>query len=142
METTTTVKTVAPQFRGIPKLATDAYLGEKLDKYGAENAARLRRERRIVWNLLKHILANGFTLDSVYDGEDAIKVRSAKEAMEVVFSVDESTVRFRHPGHHNLLGVYLVGGNDTDIVSDWSCPNANPGAWNDVLGAFDADRLA
>ena len=136
------VNTVAPQFRGIPALKGDEYLGPKLDKYGRENAARLKRERRIVWNLIKHVVANGFELDSVYDGGDYVPVKSAKDAMEAIFSVDDSTLRFRHPGHAKLLGVFLVGGNGVDIVSDYSAPNDNVGGWNDVMDAFSPDDYA
>jgi hypothetical protein len=80
-------------------------------------------ERRIVGKLIDQAIEEGWELDSVYDGEDYCSVgeKDKNTALEYVFSVDESTLRFRKPTC-DLRGVFIVLGNGIDVLSDWSEP--------------------
>lgn len=83
------------------------------------NETRLLIERRIVEKLLSTAQEDGWTIDSVYDGEEYIKTPTAAEALEAIFAVDDATVRFRK-GDGPLRGVYIVLGNCEDVLSDYS----------------------
>ncbi len=93
------------------------------------NTIRCLTERAIVRALIRECLDGGWVAYQVDDGEDLVKVRSENEAIDAVFAVDESRIRFRHvddtgrqPKLHNVL---LIGGNGEDIISDWHCGNAS-----------------
>jgi len=93
------------------------------------NDFRCKLERAIVRALVEECYRAGFVAHQVDDGEDLVKVRSTNEAVDAVFAVDESRIRFRHvddtgprPKLHNVL---LIGGNGEDIISDWHCGNAS-----------------
>lgn len=87
-------------------------------------------ERRIVWNLIAKLKAAGFTAVAVYDGEEYTKTPDAQAAMELIFNLDEASLRFirstdadayaADPDDVNEHGVLLVGGNGEDIISDWN----------------------
>lgn len=77
------------------------------------------RERRIVWNLLKHLEDNGITPTCVYDGEEIIPARSKKAVMEILFNRDEACVYFTQNSASNAW-VFFVLGNDIDVVSDYT----------------------
>lgn len=56
---------------------------------------RARLERRIVWNLINHVIGNGkFDLYYIYDGEQMTRVKTPKEAMELLFNLDEASLHF------------------------------------------------
>ncbi len=79
------------------------------------------RERRIVWNFLKHLESCGVEPRVVDDGDEETAVRSKKAVMELLFNLDEATVHFTEPQHLSGTGwVYFVLGNDIDVVSDYS----------------------
>ena len=100
------------------------------------------RERRIVWNLIQHLAAAGHQVVEVFDGEEYARTPTPKDAMEVIFNLDEARVFFmksRNPGKH---GVYLVLGNDLDVVSDWSYSTNDPDGFDAAMEKFDAEAFA
>lgn len=105
-----------------------------------------RRERRIIANLLSHMLRAGFVIDSVFDGEEWEGVDSkepTKSAMEHIFAVDEATVCFTHPGDERNQGqaIVLVMGNQEDIITDYSVSTAFP-LFTETINAFDVELYA
>ena len=98
-------------------------------------------ERRVVGNLIDHLLKKGFTLSSVYDGEEDTKVGTIKEAMEVVFNLDESRIYFENStgGNHNVL---IVLGNDGwDCISDWTFFHGDTDGFDAAMKEFDPERF-
>lgn len=85
-------------------------------------------ERAIVSALIRECDAAGFVTHGVDDGGDEDQpATTPAEALEAVFAVDESRLRFKakddasdEPRLHNVL---LIGGNGCDIISDWHCGN-------------------
>lgn len=148
------VKTLAPQFRGIPKLDIDARPGVEID-------GRSKLERRIVWNLLKHLEANGWRVSCAFDGDDWYTKPSAdaavladpdteegrahltaKEAMEVTFNLDEVSLRFTKSApraglHQPEHGVWIVLGNGIDCIADWNFTDGDDDGFDAVMSAFD-----
>lgn len=92
-----------------------------------------RLEHAIVRLLVRELSKDGFKLHSVYDGGDYLTTRTLRAAMDAVFAVSESTLRFARAGEYRLYGVLLIVGNGEDVLSDWSCD----------LGPFSAamDRI-
>ena len=87
-------------------------------------------ERRVVWNLIAKLKAAGFTSVAVYDGEEYTKTPDAQAAMELIFNLDEASLRFiqstdaeayaADPDSVNEHGILLVLGTGEDIISDWN----------------------
>src|SRR6185369_5553598 len=123
------VKTAAPQFRGIPELELDRKLG--YGPTGKTMSANGKLERRIVWNLLKHLEVNGWVCKIAFDGDCSYKrgndgsviedyehnlwttkagALTATQVMEIVFNLDEVSLRFGRGDPKTLHGVYLVLG--------------------------------
>jgi hypothetical protein len=107
------------------------------------NTLRINLERAIVKALIEEAAKAGFVPVTVWNGEEyapqgiAGRSRAAEayvpdspltpeQAIAEVFSVDESTLHFA-PANDlagwGSLGVFLVGGNREDIISDWHCGN-------------------
>ena len=104
-----------------------------LAKYSRTVGARGRMERRIVAALLDHLQAAGFHIEGVDDGEDFTVVSTTKDAMELIFNLDDARVRVG--GHH----VALVLGEGEDILSDWSYSKSDADGFNAAMEAFDVD---
>jgi len=139
------MKTYNPKTVTVPDLEID-----KLhEQHGHLISAKGRIERRIVAALCAHLQARGFEMVNVYDGEETTAVSTAKEAMELIFNLDEASLRFRRvygegtgrtmdPRVH---GVFLVLGNGEDIVSDWNYSTGDPDGFNTAMEAFDPTEL-
>lgn len=94
-------------------------------------------ERRIVWFLMAHLAAAGFTVDSVWDGEEEVDTKTPAQVMEAVFAVDDvPTIRFSKGEDVGRFGVMIVPGNGEDCVSDWTW--TVDAGWNAAMDAFDA----
>lgn len=123
----------------VPELEIDAKM---LKLYGHTVSPRGRLERRVIAAAIAHLQQAGFTLVSVDDGEEDTKVTTAKEAMELVFNLDECRIYFRKQGFnpHNLL---IVLGNDGwDAISDYTYTAGDPDGFEKAMDAFDAESFA
>jgi hypothetical protein len=105
------------------------------------------RERRVVWNLMKHLLFNGhFTVDKVSYCQENVKVSSPKEAMELIFNLEEAYVYFSNTLSNESHWVRLNIGNDLEIVTDWrarwSRETSNADGFNAAMKKFDAEAYA
>jgi len=106
-------------------------------------AAEIALERRIVAGLIAHVERAGFKLHSVFDGEKTTRTRDAKSAMELIFNLDEASLRFFKSerfaaGWH---GVLLVLGNGEDIVSDWNYFADDRDGFNAAMDAFNVEQF-
>lgn len=103
--------------------------------------ARELAERRVVANLVAFMISRGFNLHTASDGEERAWVKSAKEVLEVVFSVDESWVYFRRPDSRRTYVVVCVLGNADDgseVISDHSAPEDDSEGFGKAMDAFCA----
>ena len=99
-------------------------------------------ERRIVWNLIAQVEAAGFPIRYVEDEDEVTgrkEVKTAKEAMELIFNLDEVHIYFQKGKVTHW--VFLVLGNGTDIVSDFGMPR-KPDAFSKILDTFDGEDFA
>lgn len=135
---TKTVKTVAPQFAGIYAPRDDAQIFA-----GRSIPARCKLERRIVWNLLKHLHANGWEPVMVDDGGDENPVTRTPEAvMDAVFAVDDSHLYVRKQITEKsgmTHWIRLIGGNGIDMICDYSYSNGDANGFSAVMEAFDTE---
>ncbi|MER9205225.1 hypothetical protein [Mesorhizobium sp. M0771] len=76
-------------------------------------------EKRIISAIIKRALALGFTV-SVYDGEEwALKRSTDFEAITAeVHATDETTLRMRDETGNMVGSIYLVHGNEDDVICD------------------------
>jgi len=110
------------------------------------NAKRIDLERSIVRGLIRHMKAAGFVAYRVNDGGEMVYVKgSEKAAMEAVFAVDESSLRFIPVSASALRGslkanyehgVLLIGGNGCDIISDWNYTDGDADGFNKAMDAY------
>lgn len=105
-----------------------------------------RLERRIVWNLLMHLEANDWFVRATWDGEARERTKTAKDAMELIFNLDEVSVRIAK-GRERVKGedwhgILLILGNGIDVLSDWNYTMGDPDGFNAVMEAFDAEDYA
>lgn len=85
------------------------------------STARQALERLIVQNLIDGALAAGWFVPFVDDGGDElVKCTTAKDAMDAVFSVDDSVIQFVSPKMNKRYLVWIILGNGIDCVSDHS----------------------
>lgn len=95
-------------------------------------------ERRIVFNLCLHLQAAGFNLVSVWDGEDNTPVKTPKDAMELIFNLDEASLRVRKDGF-KTHGILLIVGEGDTIITDWNYTEGDPDGFSAAMDAFDAE---
>ncbi len=128
-----------------PALAIDL----RIERIGNPDATTARispigfLDRLTAWNLMRHLEAAGWIAHSVNDGEETTRLTSgerAREAMELMFSVDEAWVHFSNGKAKHY--VYFVMGNDGwDIASDYSYAEGDADGFNAVMEAFDAEWI-
>ena len=102
--------------------------------------ARMTMERKVVRHLIRTAKAHGYQLKAVWDGGERVKCDLESEAMDSVFSVDESTIYFKHPDELEGHCAFIVLGNDGwDAIAD----NSQGGKWDEVMAKCDtySDKL-
>jgi len=130
------------QLQNVPALNIDAILFPRNDMH-----VRAQNERRVVFALLEMLVAKGFTILSVWDGECMEKMQNpaaqVTDAMECVFNLDESSVWVQKPGfkpHH----IFLVLGNAEDgseVVADYSYSDNDPDEFDALMNAFEPENF-
>ncbi len=103
----------------------------------------VRRERRIVWNLLLALEAKGFVSHSVDDGDEQTKTRTKKAALEILFNLDDALLYLSHKydnGRLRTVWVRFVFGNDMDVISDYNATNWR--GFEDAMGNFNPEDYA
>ncbi|WP_454727908.1 MULTISPECIES: hypothetical protein [Cupriavidus] len=128
-----------PVYVTVPKLQHDAMMASR---FGTRVSADGRIERRVVANLLAHLERAGFAPLAVYDGDDYTKVSDAVAAMELIFNLDEASLRITRPGTTIEHGILLVLGNGEDIISDWNFTRGDPDGFSAAMDAFDVAAYA
>ena len=97
-----------------------------------EVSQRQAIERKVIRHLIRTAKAHGYALVRVWDGEESIRVSTERDAMDTVFSVDESRIVFKHPSEPKAHCAVIVLGNDGwDAVADSSVG----GLWDAVMDA-------
>lgn len=118
----------------------------------AEHEARVTRrewfaERRVVWNLLNEIIADGWVISAVDDGEEVVKVgNDPVAALEAVFAVDESRIMVRSDdaARARAGSILIVLGNSAEeVISDWGwADNAIGQQFDRFVESFDTEKYA
>lgn len=121
-----------------PELENDKMMAER---FGFKISPKGRQERRLVFNLLERLRAEGFSVYHVSDGVEDFKVSTTVEAMNIGFSVDDFVVYVRKadgPAHYILF----ILGNGLDNPSDWSYTEGDPDGFAAFMDQFDPDIYA
>lgn len=91
---------------------------------------RIEIERKVVRKLIRMAKEIGYSTVSVYDGGEWHKGLNESKALEHVFSVDESHIRFTHKNGESFR-VFIVLGNDGyDAVCDHTMSRNEDHPWN------------
>lgn len=103
-------------------------------------------DRRVVWNLLHHLEAAGYVAFSVDNGDDAEAVNSHKEAMEIIFNLDDAAVFFRpvsvaagDAGRRRWIRL-VMGNSGWDVICDSSLPRGDE-AWEKAVDSFNPEAF-
>lgn len=121
----------------VPDLDIDAFM---LKRFGSKVSPSGRLERRIVANLCAHMERHGWAVQGVHDGDDFHEAKTVKDAMELIFDLDDAGLYFERDGQEHR--VLLVLGNGTDIISDWHYSNGDSDGFDAAMEAFDAEAYA
>lgn len=107
--------------------------------FGQTLAPHNRLERKIIANLGHHLAANGWYPIAVDDTEVVTKVSDIKEAMELIFNLDEATLYVQKRGDtsNGSRWINLVMGNGIDIISDYTYSVKD--GFHAVMSGFDAE---
>ena len=77
-------------------------------------------ERRVITHLITTMRDNGWSIKYIGDGEENVRCEDHNEALDTVFSVDESNIVFVKDGKRRQVVVVL--GNGADCLADHSDP--------------------
>jgi len=111
-------------------------------------------ERRIVWNLMRHLEAAGFKVYQTFDSDNFEYPEDKKAAMEFIFNLDEVSLRFLHKDASvpkrptagkcredyedgDWHGVLLVLGNEEYVISDWNYFSDDRDGFDAAMNAFN-----
>jgi hypothetical protein len=107
---------------------------------------RIEIERRVVRKLVRVAKAAGWEVPAVNDGEELVRCQTEADVLDAVFSVDESSIRFRKEidGKAVTCSAYIVLGNDGwDAICDHSThPAFEADVTEPVLAWIDAMEAA
>lgn len=96
---------------------------------------RMALEREVVSKLIEVAAKHGYAITKVDDGEERVKCSTPQEAIDAVFSVDESLMLFKHPDQPKVHCAFIVLGNDGhDAIADHSLGEG----WDDVMAEVSA----
>jgi hypothetical protein len=123
----------------VPALDHDAMMKRK---YGTKVSARGKLERRIAWNLLKHLEAAGFKVTSLDDSDNLTNLTGdPKEVMELLFDLDEADIYVKK-GRHHEHAIRLIFGNGIDMISDYTFAEGDADGFEALMNAFDPEECA
>lgn len=119
-----------------PALDHDAMM---LKRFKSKVSPNGKLERRIVFNLCEHLKSKGFELVAVFDGEEFTPIANdTKAAMELIFNLDEVSVRFQKKGFAEH-GILLCLGEGMTIITDWSYTKDDPDGFDLAMDEFDSE---
>ena len=96
---------------------------------------RIEIERKVVRKLIRMAKEIGYSTVSVYDGEEWHRDLNESTAMDHVFSVDESHIRFTNTDG-DTYRVFIVLGNDGyDAVCDHTMNRNDEHPWNVMMNS-------
>ena len=102
-------------------------------------------ERRVVWNLINALIAEGWVIPAVDDGEEVVKVdNDPTAALNAVFAVDEAHIIVRSASNQRAGNIFIVLGNSAEeVVCDWGWKdNAVGQKFDRFVESFDAEQYA
>lgn len=121
----------------VPTLDVD----QEAAKRGRTISHEGRMERRVVAGLIDHLKDQGYNpIEVMCEGETEGEVHDKKDAMEIVFNLDDSVIVFQGPDG-DRHGVLLIQGNGLDIVSDYGVTR-QPSKWNRAMDSFNPEEYA
>lgn len=95
-----------------------------------DTTARQATERKVVRHLIRTAKAHGYAVTKVWDGEGFERTTTERAAMDVVFSVDECRLYFKHPDEpKSHIAVIILGNDGWDAIADSSMG----GNWDAVM---------
>lgn len=113
-------------------------------RYGSRVSPNGRLERRLVWNLLHHLMLNGWQAYAILNEDTGhwMLCVTPEAFMELAFNYEEPLVRVRRMGQpgYRPHRIKLIDGNGIDMISDHTLRDTdNFGA---VMDAFDSEAMA
>lgn len=112
----------------VPELDIDKILGRP--------NAHGRLERETVFNLLSTLEKSGFSAIAIDDREEITKVSTIKDAMELVFNLDESIVVLKKNKVTHRIGLIMGNNEVCDMIFDWTYSDGDPDGFNSLMEEF------
>ena len=121
-----------------PMLDIDKTMFERFGNVVSENG---KLERKIVANVLQYCIDNDFNLISVYDSVELTSVDSVKEAMELIFNLDEAFVYVYNQGYNQHWVRFNIGEGE-DVFSDFSFSEDDEDGFKKLMDCFDVEKIS
>ena len=120
----------------IPELAIDKVLYKNRPML-----PRAKVERRVFANLIAHLTKAGFTLKYIWDGDVAENVSTIKEAMEIVFNLDQCHAYFTNKEGIQHWVFFVFGNDGWDCINDWNYTEKDPDGFDKAMQTFDPEQF-
>jgi hypothetical protein len=75
-----------------------------------------------VKTLYSLIIESGVTVESIYDGQDIVRINSSEEFIDTALSVDACCVKVTYGGEFGTWDLVFWGAAPCEIISDYCSP--------------------
>jgi hypothetical protein len=121
-----------------------------------DNVRRIALEKSIVRALIAHMKRAGWSVFRINDGEELTYPKTIAEALDLIFNLDEASLRFvptnklptgkraqqtRHLTARHEHGVLLILGEGVDCINDWNYSDGDADGFNAAMDAFDVEKV-
>lgn len=98
-------------------------------------------ERSAVERVITLLERKGFQVVGVYDGEETTHPKTPQEVLDLVFNLDESSIRVRKEGgkEHGILIVLGNASDGSEVVSDWNYIEGDPDGFDAAMDEITSD---
>lgn len=108
---------------------------------------RTKNERKVVYALLSQLVAAGFNIVDVDDGEDLTQITRGmgdqiKAAMEVLFNLDDCAMYVVKEGYkqHYIRFVFGNADDGSEVVADFGYTEGDPDGFQKLMDEFEPEK--
>jgi len=98
-----------------------------------------KTERHTIAQLLNHVIKGEFTICGIDDGKEYTKVSTVKDAMELIFNLDECSIIVaanKSNSSRHYISIVLGNNEPCDMITDWSFHENDHDGFNKTMDKF------
>jgi len=112
----------------------------KIDDILGHPSVNGKLERRVIANLINHVIRNGFKIVGIDDGEEFTGTTGIQDSMELIFNVDQCDIVVctqDNKIHHSIS--IVLGNEPEDNPSDWTFKKNDIDGFDKMMEEFIAE---